>query len=304
VSIAVSIGNRAYEMKVRGKNILYFPFDNPAAAAQVRGLNGIPFLAPWANRMAGGSFTANQKRYVFNEGAGGLRIDANGLPIHGMLTASPLWEVIDTGSDAQSAHVTSRLEFWKYPHLMANWPFAHEYRMTYRLSRGVLEVHTGVRNLSAEAMPVAIGFHPYFILPDTRRDDAVAHMPVRKHIETDDRLVPTGELKPVTFPDRASLKEYRFDDGFTDLARGADGRAIFYIEGGGRRIEVAFGPKYRVAVIYAPPTQDYICFEPMTAITNGVNLAHEGKYADLQWIPAGGEWSESFWINCLNTSDR
>ena len=36
----------------------------------------------------------------------------NGIAIHGMLTASPLWQVTEAAADAQSAHVTSRLEFW------------------------------------------------------------------------------------------------------------------------------------------------------------------------------------------------
>ena len=54
--------------------------------------------------------------------------------------------------------------------------------------------------------------------------------------------------------------------------------------------------KYRVAVIYAPPNQNYICFEPMSALTNSVNLAAAGKYPELDWIPAGGEWRESFWV--------
>jgi aldose 1-epimerase len=49
----------------------------------------------------------------------------------------------------------------------------------------------------------------------------------------------------------------------------------------------------------APPpgqTRDFICFEPMTAVTNGVNLAHDGKYSTLQSIPAGARWTESFWV--------
>ena len=62
-----------------------------------------------------------------------------------------------------------------------------------------------------------------------------------------------------------------------------------------------FGPKYPVAVVWEPNTQageprPFICFEPMTGVTSAVNLAHEGKYPDLQIIPPGGRWSESFWI--------
>jgi len=61
-----------------------------------------------------------------------------------------------------------------HPDLMANWPFAQEYEMTYTLANGVLEVTTAVINLSAQAMPVVLGFHPYFRLPDVPRSEAAA----------------------------------------------------------------------------------------------------------------------------------
>jgi aldose 1-epimerase len=145
-------------------------------------------------------------------------------------------------------------------------------------------------------MPVSIGFHPYFNIPDVARADATAHLPARKHVETDAQLVATGELKPNALPESVSLKDHTFDDGFTDLLRDASGRATFSVVGGGKQIQVIYGPKYTVAVVYAPPNQNYICFEPMAAITNGVNLAHDGKYADLQMLAPGGKWRESFWI--------
>ncbi len=297
VSIVPSVGNRAYEMKVHGKNILFFPGDVGALKnSGGRGLNGIPFLAPWANRMAGGSFWANGKKYVFNSELGSVRVPPTGIAIHGMLTTSPLWQVTDVAADPQSAHVTSKLEFWKHPELMANWPFAHEYEMTYRLSDGALEVTTTITNLSAEPMPVAIGFHPYFQLPDVPRAESVAHIPAHKHVETDPQLVATGEFKPTELGDKVSLKDHTFDDGYTDLVRGADGRSTFWVEGGGKRVEVIYGPQYIVGVVYAPPNQNYICFEPMSAITNGVNLAHDGKYAELQSVAPGAKWRESFWV--------
>src|SRR5689334_11979746 len=54
VSVAPGIGNRAYEMKVHGKNILHMPLADVGKLKEQPGLNGIPFLAPWANRMADG----------------------------------------------------------------------------------------------------------------------------------------------------------------------------------------------------------------------------------------------------------
>ena len=288
VTIVPSFGNRAIGMLVDGQNILYVPSSDPAQLKADRSLNGIPFLAPWANRMPDG-FWANGKQYLFNTALDSIRRDGNGIPIHGMLTASPFWEVTECVANETSAHVTSRLEFWRHPDLMANWPIAHEYTMTYRLAQGVLEVSVTVTNLSTEPMPVAIGFHPYFQIPGVPLAQAFAHIPARLHVETDKQLVATGETTPVDFPERGSLADHHFDDGFTGLTD-----RVFYVEGDGKRIEVEFGPKYTVAIIYAPPGHDYICFEPMTAITNGVNLAHGGKYDGLQTVAPGARWSESF----------
>ncbi|MGD1071866.1 MAG: aldose 1-epimerase [Bryobacteraceae bacterium] len=296
VSIAPSIGNRAYELRVHGKNFLYLGAADVGQLKQRPGLSGIPFLAPWANRMADGGFWANGKKYTFNSGLGTLRVPPNGVVSHGMLTSSALWEVTEVAADAKSAHVTSRLEFWKYPDLMANWPFAHEYQMTYRLQDGVLEVITTVINRSAEPMPLALGYHPYYNLPDVPRDEAVAHIPARTAVVTDDRLVATGEMKPMDLPDPTPLKGRTLDNGYTDLIRDANGRATFYVEGGGKKIEVQYGPKWQVAVVWEPANQNFICFEPMAAITNGVNLAHDGKYAALQTLAPGATWTESFWV--------
>lgn len=295
VSIVPSIGNRVYEMLVRGENILHCNFDSLSALKKDRHLNGIPFLAPWANRMPEG-FHANGKKYLFDVGFDSIRLDQNGIPIHGMLTASPFWEVIDLGADSRSAHVTCRLEFWRHPDLMVNWPFAHDYEMTYRLADGVLETAVTVMNRSCDPMPVAVGFHPYFQLPGIPMEEAIAHIPVRRRVAMDDRMVATGETTPVGFTNQVSLKERSLDDGFTDLLRTPDGRSVFSVEARGKKIEVAFGPRYSVAIVYAPPGQNFICFEPMSAITNGINLAYEGKYHELQTVAPGGHWEESFWI--------
>jgi aldose 1-epimerase len=86
------------------------------------------------------------------------------------------------------------------------------------------------------------------------------------------------------------------DDVYTGIVRGGDGRAEFWVKGKQEQISVIYGPKYQVAVIYAPPGRDFICFEPMTGLTNAFNLNHAGLYPELQSIPAGATWKESFWI--------
>ncbi len=301
VTIVPSFGNRAVHMIVHGKDILYFPYQTPSAFQQKPDLNGIPFLAPWANRLDGSSYWANGKQYRLNPDLKNYQIGNAGLPIHGLLTNSPLWEVADMGGDAESAYVTSKLPFFKYPELMEQWPFAQEYEMTYRLSNGELEVRTTIHNRSAAPIPVAIGFHPYYRIPDKPRDEWTAQVPFRQAVVTNNDLVPTGELKASDLTGSFSLKGRKLDNGYTDLERDAQGRAHFIIESGEEKIQILFGPNYPVVVLWEPPARngaasEFFCIEPMTGVTDAINLAHEGKYSGLQSVAPGGTWTESFWI--------
>ena len=296
VSIVPSIGNLAYEFKVHGKNALWVPFRSLAEFKAKPALCGVPFLEPWANRLDQDAFYANGKKYLLNPDLGNVRRDQNGKPIHGLLMFSPHWKVTKLAADDHSAQVTSRLEYWRYPDLMAQFPFAHNVEMTYRLVNGALQVETVLENEASDPMPVAAGFHPYFQVPDIPRDQCQVHVAAREQLELSPELVPTGEHKQVNFSEPVSLATTKLDDVFSNLVRGSDGRSTFWVEGNGKRISVIYGPKYSVAIIYAPPGQNFICFEPMSAITNAFNLAHRGIYKDLQSIPPGGTWRESFWI--------
>ena len=296
VRIAPSIGNMAYRIEVRGRNILWFPYSSPAELRQKPVLCGVPFLAPWANRLDGDAYWADGKRYVLNPGLGNLRRDPNGKPIHGLLNFSPLWTVVALEADAHSARLTSQLEFWKYPALMAQFPFAHTIRMTYRLAAGSVEVETVVENHGFEAMPVAVGFHPYFRLHDAARDQWRVHVAARERLLLDAALIPTGRSEPCPFADPQPLAGTQFDDVFGALERDADGMARFWFEGVRERVTVAYGPRYSTAVVFAPPGRDFLCFEPMSAVTNAFNLAHAGVFKGLQTIAPGREWRESFRI--------
>ncbi len=296
VSIAVSIGNNAYEMKVNGKNVLWSPYETAQQFHDHPTFLGIPFLEPWANRLDSDRYFANGHQYLLNPALGNFRYDQNHHPIHGLVSYTPEWKVISSGADKDSAWVTSRLEFWRYPDWMAQFPFAHTIEMTYRLSGGSLEVRTVIDNLSNAPMPLVIGYHPYFRIGETHRDSWTVHIAARDHVKLTADLIPTGEMEPLKLPDPLQLATTQLDDVFTNLIRGADGRADFWFQSGSERIWVKYGQKFKVAVIYAPPGKDFICFEPMTAITDAFNLAHQGKYKDLDSIAPKGRWEESFWI--------
>lgn len=299
VSIMPSRGNNAFDMQVNGKKVLQNPFATPDEFKRRGSLSGVPFLAPWANRLDETAFYANGKKYTFNLGLGNVR---GPIPIHGLVTTASQWEVIEAKADANAAWVTSRLEFYRQPDWMAQFPFAHTIEMTHRLSDGVLEVRTVLRNLSTAPMPVALGFHPYFQVNDAPRDEWTYSIGARTHWLAVQNI-PTGEVEPIEKflpgqPQGGSLKGVRLDDLFGDLIRDASGKATMWLQGKSERVEVAFGPNYKAAVVWFPagPTQNFICFEPMAGITDGMNLAQKGVYKEQQYIQPGQTWQESFWI--------
>jgi aldose 1-epimerase len=321
ISIAPSVGNIVFEMKVKGHDVLRWPFRSVAEFAARPAMSGIPFVGPWANRLDEQAFYANGKRFAFDMELGSVR---GAIPIHGFLTTTNFWRVVEARADARSAWMTSRLDFHRQPVWMRQWPFAHTVELTYRLENGVLEVRTTIENLSAEPMPIAIGFHPYFKLTDSRRDDWTLSLAARTRWLLSAAKLPTGETEPsdrlFTDPKSARLADYNLDDVFSDLVRDAQGRATMSLTGKSQRLDIVLGPNYRSVVIWAPHPanvgrgsqnlgatgqgggggqavdRNFICVEPMAGVTNALNLAQKGLYKELQSVAPGGTWRESFWV--------
>jgi aldose 1-epimerase len=305
VSILPTLGNLAVEMKVKGHNILRFPFESAAEYKGGTGSIGIPFLAPWADRLDEPAFYANGKRYAFDMSLGNIR-GAN--PIHGFLMSAADWNVVEARADRQSAWVTSKLEFYKHPLWMKQFPFAHTIEMTHRLRDGVLEVTTRIDNLSVEPMPVAIGFHPFFQLTDSLRDEWTLSVAAKTHWPLTEAKMPAGGTQAIerffSNPAAIELAPLELDDVFSDLVRDDRGTATMSLRGKAQRLDIVLGPNYRAVVIYAPKpapgqnaaARNFVCIEPVAAIINGLNLAHKGVYKELQTITPGGVWQETFWV--------
>ncbi len=297
ISVAPNVGNIAFSMTVRGHQVLWWPYNSLAEFKAKPQMSGIPFLAPWANRLDEQAFYANGARYAFDMALGNIRGE---IPIHGFVTTTDRWRVVEAKASKSEAWVTSRLEFFRQPSWMKQWPFAHTIEMTYRLQDGVVEVALSIANASAEAMPVAVGFHPYFQLTDSARDEWTITVGARTHWKLAATKVPTGETEPIerVFPNShgATLRDYDLDDVFGDLDRNDRGRATLSLAGKSQRLTVTFGANYRAAVVWAPKGRPFVCVEPMAGITDAINLAHRGLYRDLQTVAPGATWRESFWI--------
>ena len=340
VSVMTSLSN-AYEMVVKGQNLIRMTFASVDEFRARPGLNGIPLLAPFANRLDEQAFYANGRKYNFDMELGNVR---GTIPIHGFLSSAKDWKLVEAKADASAAWVTNKLDFYRQPQFMKQFPFAHTLQMTYRLQDGVLEVRTRIDNLSVEPMPVAIGFHPYFQLTDSTREDWTLSVGAKTQWLLAPNKIPTGETEPIEkfFPDphAVPLKDFDLDHVFGDLERDGQGRAVMSVKGKAQQLDVVVGPNYRSIVLYSPnpanargggagrgrgaggqapaapaappastgptvpltgtnanlPNRGFIAFEPMVGITDSMNLAHKGLYKELQSIPPGGSWQESFWL--------
>ena len=253
VSIVPSVGNQAIEMKVKGHNVFRWTYASVADFKAKPGMAGVPLLAPWADILDEQAFYANGRRYAFDMELGNVR---GARPGHGFLTTVNQWQVTDLRADARSAWVTSTLDVFRDPAWMQQFPFAHRITMTYRLQEGVLEVDTSIANMSAEPMPVSVGFHPYFKLTDSTRDEWTISVPARTHWVLAPTKVPTGETEPIeqVFPNpqSAALRDYNLDDVFTDLVRDGQGRARAVIAGRKQKLEILLGANFRGLVVWAP----------------------------------------------------
>ncbi len=294
VRMVPSLGNNSHSYKVKGEEIFWSPYKTLSEFKAKPANLGNPFLAPWANRIDSQTYFANGKKYQLNPELGNYRSDGFKQPIHGLIMYAP-WKVIRVEANDDGAWVTSRLEFWREPAWMAQFPFAHNLEMTYRLSNGELEVQTTVENLSNQPMPLSLGYHPYFQVNDAPRDQWQVHLPVKSKVLLSPSLTPTGEKQAASFPAAVSLSGIALDDVYTDLTPDQQGQTEFWVQGKLQKVSVVYGPKYPVAVVYAPPGRSFICFEPMTGVTNVFNLAQQGKFP-LQSVAAGGSWRESFRI--------
>ena len=307
VSIAAPECN-AYEVSVKGQQLIRQTFADLTAFQARPGLSGIPLLAPFANRLDEQAFWANGTRYAFDMSLGNVR---GNIPIHGFLSGAKDWTITESGADDSAARVSCSLDFYTHPAWMKQFPFAHAMTRTYRLAADGLEVGFALDNLSTDPMPVSIGFHPYFQVTDSPRDDWTLSVPARLHYLLAPNKIPTGETEAIEkmFPDpkNVAVKDFELDDVFGDLVRDARGRASVLYRGKSQQIEVQLGPNYKCLVLYSPkPRPDgnnperagngYVAIEPMAGITDSMNLAHKGLYKELQSIAPGGHWQESFWI--------
>ena len=253
-----------------------------AAYAQRGSTFGIPLLHPWANRLGAWDYEVQGRRVALAQGMPGVRADsATGLPIHGLLAASPWWKLTEMGGDGDASAVRAELDFGAHADLLAAFPFPHLLTLTAALSDSALTIALTVTPTGELGVPIAFGLHPYLALPGSARATWTIAAPVRRRVVLDERGIPTGateDIEPGALD--GALAERSFDDCFDQLGPSPP---AFTVADGRTSVTVRLLEGYPVAQIYAPAGQELVCFEPMTAPVDalrsgvGLRLAQPGE---------------------------
>jgi aldose 1-epimerase len=174
-------------------------------------------LAPWPNRLGDGRY-----QFAGVEAQAALSEPELGNAIHGLVR----WWMWQLEALAQNKVVLACTV-----HPTPDYPFWLAMRVEYHLGREGLVVTTTAENVGGTTLPFGIGFHPYLTVGTALIDTAWLHLPARHRLVLDERALPTGEVQPVAgtefdFTSGRSIGPTQMDTAFTDLVRGADGRAV------------------------------------------------------------------------------
>jgi len=244
---------------------------------------GIPLLHPWANRLGGTAYGTPAHRVELDASSRLVRRDEHGLPIHGVIGSRLPWRLLERHRESGGAGLEAEMA-WEAPELLAVFPFPHRLRICARLACASLTIETTLRPSGEEVVPVCFGYHPYLTLPGSDRRAWQVELPVTRRLLLDEQGIPTGAAEPF---DAASftLRESGWDDAFDGII---GGRA-FAVSDDRRRIELRLLAGYPYAQVFAPASESFICFEPMTAPTNAL-LSRDA----LRLVAPGEEFRAAF----------
>jgi aldose 1-epimerase len=263
-------GMLGVSLRLRGEEFLR-RLENLDAAAAKGSTAGIPFLYPWANRLAVPRFRVAGRDIALDPSSPLLHSDEHGLLIHGVRWALLAWEVIEAKPDRLVAMLA-----WTDPKLLAVFPFRHKVKLTATLRPDSLTIETTI--FAEDLLPVSFGFHPYFGIASLPRDKWRLKLQAMRKIALDSRGIPIGRDESFDRFD-TPLGDLNLDAGFAVI----DERPTFSLSGDGRKITLEFLENYRYAQVFAPKGKDFVALEPMTAPTSaltsgqGLRLVEPGK---------------------------
>ena len=208
---------------------------------------GCFLMVPWAGRVSGALVPFGGKRYRVREN----------LPPHGIhgVGFDKAWDVLESGGTGCRLALTMPED---------QWPFGGRVIHGIDLSEGRLDL--SARVTAAKAMPVTLGWHPWFARPPG--GDVAVTVPSHSMLVTTEDLIPTGASEPVSgaydLRDGPLLGDRRLDTVF--VAPEGPGRVAWP----DLTLEISMTEPLTTMVVYTP--EGAACVEPQTSWPDAFRL--------------------------------
>lgn len=208
-------------------------------------------LVPYANRIGSGRFTFAGRTATLRRNMAG-----QAHPLHGEGWRSA-WRVVER--DDASASLLFEPE-------RTEWPWRYRAGQIFRLTPDSLTVELSVTNLDDAAGAFGLGLHPYF--PHSAEARLAARTTGIWHASDD--LLPVEHLAAAPWAAGAPVRSDMLVD---HCHTGWSGAARIDLGVGRASLELTASPQMRWLHVFAPPTEDFFCVEPVSHAPNALNMA-------------------------------
>lgn len=244
---------------VEGEPILFLDESTLADPTKnVRG--GIPVLFPAPGVLPGGKYTVEGREVSMRR--------------HGFARDLP-WEV----RTQEASRVV--LALGHSEQTLREFPWRFEARLTVSLVGTALHLSFSAENRDSRPMPLHLGYHPYFYVPQAHK--AAARVETDASRAWDNRQGATVAFSglDLTAPE-VDMHLLDHSPQGTTLERGP----------GLRPVELAWSPSFTTLVVWTLAGRDFVCVEPWTA-PGGALQTHQG----LLTVAPGSTFSSEFEIS-------
>jgi aldose 1-epimerase len=229
-----------------------------ASALQAPRQSGNFALVPYSNRVGGCTFNWHGTTHRTTP-----NFEGSVHSVHGSAWTQA-WKVVK--HDAHSAE----LSFAQSPN--DHWPFAFEVTQRFVLSELGLRQELMVVNTDTRSQPMGLGWHPYF----PKRARSRIHVDCAHQWMSDPATqLPTHSV--ASHGVDADVRHLDLDHAFD----GWSGQATIRDE----KLAITLTSSLRHAVIFTPPLREHFCVEPVSHVSNAVNMAAWAQHGIVDLRP-------------------
>lgn len=279
-SLCPSLNNNVFQIwdKKLNRELLRVPED-PQTLAESPIHYGTPIMMP-PNRIRRGTFSFDGRTYQFPINT------ANHNHIHGLIGSLP-WTVTNVTEAEDNLSITSRFDTEDFPDILKHYPHPLTMEITYELKGSTLTHKLKVTNTGDTKAPFGYGLHTWFVL-DHKPQSWTFELPVSGLWELDNELIPTGQVLPLDryaeLPQGLNLQGQDMDTVFQI----GNNPQLAVLRREGYELRYTASEQFKHWVIYTKgETDNYICLEPYTWVTNAPNLEMDPEITGLIGIKPG-----------------